>query len=49
MCMNFNCMPFPSAFEAVLQDSNRAVSILSFCVKFESGQGSESGNRSLFL
>ena len=45
VCMNFNCMPFSSAFEAVLQDSNRAV----FCVKFESGQSSESGNRSLCL
>ena len=49
MCMDFNCMPFSLAFEAVLQDSNRAVSILSFCVKFESGQSSESVNRSLFL
>ena len=45
VCMNFNCMPFSSAFEAVLQDSNRAV----FCVKFESGKSSESGYRSLFL
>ena len=30
--MNFNCMPFSSAFEAVLQDSNRAVFALNLKV-----------------